>query len=66
MLRMLLALVIIVILIYNNPLSGINQREEEEIQREAIQKKVDEVQQQVDYAKKALQQEMDEVEKIND
>lgn len=61
MIRILLALVIITIIFYMNPLTKMDSTKLDEEQRSKVEKQVDDVQKQVDEAKKMAQKEYDEV-----
>ena len=61
MIIILLALVIINIILYMNPLTKMDSTKLDEEQRSKVEKQVDDVQKQVDEAKKMAQQEYNEV-----
>jgi len=63
MLKILLALVIITILFYMNPLNKMDSSTLDEKKKSNVERQVDEVQKQVDYAKKMVEQEYNEVNK---
>ena len=60
MIRILLALVIIAILYYMNPLTKMDSTKLDEQKRSAVEKQVDDVTQQVEEAKRLVQQEYGE------
>ena len=60
MIRILLAFVIIVVIYYMNPLTKMDSSKLDEKKRSAVERQVDDVQQQVDKAKKLVQQEYNE------
>ena len=62
MIRILLALVIIVVLFYMNPLTKMDSSKLDEKKRSSVVKQVDDVQKQVDDAKKLVHQEFENVE----
>lgn len=62
MIRILLALVIIAVLYYMNPLTKMNSTKLDEKKRSAVEKHVDDVQEQVDYAKRMTHQEFENIE----
>jgi hypothetical protein len=60
MLRILLALIIIVLLCYMNPLSKFKSSDMDEKNKNFAQKQVEDVQNQVDYAKQMVKKEYSE------
>lgn len=62
MIRILIALVIIAILYFMNPLTKMDSTKLDEKKRSAVEKQVDDVQEQVDYAKRMVHQEFENVE----
>lgn len=59
MIRILLALVILAVLYYMNPLTKMDSAKLDEKKRSSVEKQVNDVQQQVDYAKKMAHQEFE-------
>lgn len=62
MLRLLIALVIITVLYFMNPLTKMDSTKLDEKKRSAVEKQVDDVQEQVDYAKRMAHHEFENVE----
>ena len=62
MIRILLALAVIAVILYSNPLLKFNSAKLDEKKRTTVEKQIDEIQEQVDYAKKMTQKQMEGIE----
>lgn len=62
MIRILLVLIIIAVLYYMNPLTKMDSSKLDEKKRTAVEKQVDEVHEQVNYAKRMTHQEFENIE----